>query len=206
MEKALVGFEGKSDLPGKPMLYGTTKKFLEIFGLRNLKELPTLSQIDELLPEGMTEEEAEKPTLGQVADSLAQAVGSQYSEGEEELEKITNQLTEISVSSEFFEQEKLRQKEKQEAEKAQNIREALALGEEVSTRDRNWLTRYEESLLAPAETVAASVEVEASAALNEEAVAAENEQSFEEEASVDDDFALDLRDDDDDEPLGEASL
>jgi segregation and condensation protein B len=146
MEKGLVNFEGKSDLPGKPMLYGTTKKFLEIFGLRNLKELPTLSQIDELLPEGMTEEEA-KPTLSQVTDSMSQTIGSSYSEGEDELAKITDQLVSINTSSDFFEQEKLRQKQKRDADKAQNLREALALGEVVSTRDRNWLAKYDEAVM-----------------------------------------------------------
>ncbi len=147
MEKGLVSFEGKSDLPGKPMLYSTTKKFLEIFGLRNLKELPTLSQIDELLPEGMTEEEA-KPTLSQVTDSMSQTVGSSYSEGEDELMKITDQLGSINSSSDFFEQEKERQRMKRDAEKAQNIREALAMDEQVPTRDRNWLAKYDEAAAA----------------------------------------------------------
>ena len=146
MEKGLVNFEGKSDLPGKPMLYATTKKFLEIFGLRNLKELPTLSQIDELLPEGMTEEEA-KPTLSQVTDAMSQAIGSSYSEGEEELMKITDQLVSINTSSDFFEQEKLRQRQKRDADKAQNIREALAMNETVATRDRNWLAKYDEAVM-----------------------------------------------------------
>lgn len=152
MEKGLVNFEGKSELPGKPMLYATTKKFLEIFGLRNLKELPTLSQIDELLPEGMTEEEA-KPTLSAVTDSLSQTIGSSYSEGEEELMKITDQLGTINTSTEFFEQEKVRQQQKRDAEKAQNLREALALGEAVSTRDRNWLIKYDEALMVGSQDV-----------------------------------------------------
>jgi segregation and condensation protein B len=147
MEKGLVNFEGKSDLPGKPMLYATTRKFLEIFGLRNLQELPTLSQIDELLPDGMTEEEA-KPTLSQVTDSMSQTIGSSYSEGEDELMKIEDQLGNINTSSEFFEQEKLRQKQKRDADKAQNLREAIAMGEAVATRDRNWLARYDEALMA----------------------------------------------------------
>jgi segregation and condensation protein B len=147
MEKGLVNFEGKSDLPGKPMLYATTKKFLEIFGLRNLKELPTLSQIDELLPEGMTEEEA-KPTLSSVTDAMSQTIGTaSYSEGEDELMKITDQLGSISTSSDFFEQEKVRQRQKRDEEKAQNIREAIALNEEVSNRDKNWLARYDEALM-----------------------------------------------------------
>ncbi|RYZ68325.1 MAG: SMC-Scp complex subunit ScpB, partial [Proteobacteria bacterium] len=149
MEKNLVCFEGKSELPGRPMQYGTTKKFLEIFGLRNLKELPTLSQIDELLPEGIgDEDEKEKTTLSTITDSMAEMVGSDYSQGEEELNKITEQLEEITTSSDFFEKEKIRQREKRDQEKAQNIRDALTMGESVPNRDVNWLKRYDEALAA----------------------------------------------------------
>ncbi|MCB0390926.1 MAG: SMC-Scp complex subunit ScpB [Bdellovibrionales bacterium] len=143
MERGLVRFAGKSELPGKPMLYETTKKFLEIFGLRNLKELPSLSEIDDLIPEGIGEIEEEKETLDQITGQMAKDAGTTYSEGEEELEKISDQLEGISTSSEFFEQEKAREKAKKEAEKAQMIQEAIILGEEVSARDKNWLERYE---------------------------------------------------------------
>lgn len=149
MEKGLVNFAGKSDLPGRPMNYETTRKFLEIFGLRSIKELPSLSQIDELLPEGIGEEEDEKKErLSDITDSLSQTVTKSYSEGEEELVKIQDQLTAITTSSDFFEQEKLRQKEKRDLEKAQNIREALALGENVPTRDVNWLKKYDDAIAA----------------------------------------------------------
>ena len=143
MERGMVRFAGKSELPGKPMLYETTKRFLEIFGLRNLKELPSLSEIDDLIPEGIGEVEEEKETLDQITGNMAQDAGTTYSEGEEELEKISDQLQGISTSSDFFEQEKLREKAKKEADKAQMIQEALILGEEVSARDKNWLERYE---------------------------------------------------------------
>lgn len=53
MEKNLVTFGEKSELPGKPMYYETTRKFLEIFGLRNIRELPSLHEIDQLIPEGI---------------------------------------------------------------------------------------------------------------------------------------------------------
>ena len=145
MEKNLVSFEGKSDLPGKPMQYATTRKFLEIFGLRNLNELPSLSQIDELLPEGMGEEDGGKTTLSQLTSTLSEQFDGAYSTGEEELQKISSELEVISASSEFFEQEKLKQRQKREAEKAQNLREALMLGEQLSTRDKNWLIRYDEA-------------------------------------------------------------
>lgn len=151
MEKGLVNFEGKADhLPGKPMQYGTTRRFLEIFGLRNIKELPTLSQIDELLPEGIGEEVEETSTLAMVTDSMSTEVQiSSYSQGEEELGLIEEQLTSISTSSEFFEQEKIRAKLKKDNEKAQDIRDALAVGEEVPKRDVNWLKRFEEGLATP---------------------------------------------------------
>ncbi len=146
MEKNLVSFEGKTDLPGKPMAYSTTRKFLEIFGLRNLQELPSLSEIDQLLPEGIGEEE-EKETLSDVTSSLANSfTATSYSEGEEELGLITERLNSIDTSSEFFEQEKVRQKDKRDREKAEDIREAMAVGELVENKDVKWLERYESQL------------------------------------------------------------
>jgi len=162
MEKNLVCFEGKSELPGRPMQYGTTKKFLEIFGLRSLKELPTLSQIDELLPEGIDEQQAEeKPTLASITDSMSEQVGNSYSQGEEELMKIQEQLEDIATSTDFFEEEKRRQAEKRDQERAQNIRDALAFGEPVSTRDANWLKKYDEALAAGTSLVRLAAEKKA---------------------------------------------
>jgi segregation and condensation protein B len=43
--KGLVKIVGRAEVLGRPMLYGTTKKFLEVFGLNTLKDLP---KIDEL--------------------------------------------------------------------------------------------------------------------------------------------------------------
>ena len=145
MEKGLVSFEGKSDLPGKPMLYGTTRKFLEIFGLRNIRELPSLSEIDQLIPEGIGDVE-EKETLSDITSNMSQAVDQTYSVGEDELLKISEELHGITTSSDFFEQEKARQKQKRDDEKAQNIREALTVGETVDKKDLKWLERYEAAL------------------------------------------------------------
>jgi segregation and condensation protein B len=47
MEKGLVRIVGRHDSLGRPVLYGTTKKFLQVFGLKSLKDLP---QVDELAP------------------------------------------------------------------------------------------------------------------------------------------------------------
>ncbi|MGA2442342.1 MAG: SMC-Scp complex subunit ScpB [Tepidisphaeraceae bacterium] len=40
MEKRLVNIAGRAEEPGRPILYGTTKRFLEVFGLNSLKDLP----------------------------------------------------------------------------------------------------------------------------------------------------------------------
>jgi segregation and condensation protein B len=48
LEKKLVRIVGRKDVPGKPIIYGTTKKFLEVFNLKDLSELPTLRELKEL--------------------------------------------------------------------------------------------------------------------------------------------------------------
>lgn len=48
MERRLVKIMGKKDVPGKPMLYGTTSEFLQYFGLKDLSSLPTLKEFQEL--------------------------------------------------------------------------------------------------------------------------------------------------------------
>jgi segregation and condensation protein B len=39
-ERGLVRVAGRAELPGSPLLYGTTQRFLEIFGLRDIQDLP----------------------------------------------------------------------------------------------------------------------------------------------------------------------
>ncbi|MFZ5587610.1 MAG: SMC-Scp complex subunit ScpB [Thermodesulfobacteriota bacterium] len=48
MEKDLVKVVGRKDLPGRPLIYGTTKRFLEVFDLKDLKDLPTLEEMQAL--------------------------------------------------------------------------------------------------------------------------------------------------------------
>jgi segregation and condensation protein B len=50
MERRLVKIVGKKDVPGKPMMYGTTQDFLQYFGLKDLSSLPTLKEFQELEP------------------------------------------------------------------------------------------------------------------------------------------------------------
>jgi segregation and condensation protein B len=45
MYKGLVKIVGRAQVLGRPLLYGTTKKFLEVFGLNTLKDLPKIEEL-----------------------------------------------------------------------------------------------------------------------------------------------------------------
>jgi segregation and condensation protein B len=88
LERDLVRILGKKDEPGRPLLYGTTNTFLEFFGLKALKDLPSLREFTELsddsrktferelgdLPEGM---EANAATLAAAASSAGPGEGAE---------------------------------------------------------------------------------------------------------------------------------
>lgn len=48
MDKKLVALQGRKEVMGRPFLYGTTPKFLEVFGLETLASLPTIEEIKQL--------------------------------------------------------------------------------------------------------------------------------------------------------------
>lgn len=51
LERNLLRILGKKDVPGRPLLYGTSRYFLELFGLKDLNDLPTLKEFSALDPE-----------------------------------------------------------------------------------------------------------------------------------------------------------
>ncbi|NVL90780.1 MAG: SMC-Scp complex subunit ScpB [Desulfobacterales bacterium] len=48
LERKLIRLLGRKDLPGRPIIYGTTKEFLEFFDLKDLKDLPTLKDLKDM--------------------------------------------------------------------------------------------------------------------------------------------------------------
>ncbi len=63
MERKLVRILGRKEIPGRPLIYATTKYFLEFFDLKDLKDLPTPKEIDamENLSETIVEENEASP-------------------------------------------------------------------------------------------------------------------------------------------------
>ncbi len=48
LEKKLIRVLGRKEIPGRPMIYATTKHFLEVFDLKDLKDLPSPKEFGEL--------------------------------------------------------------------------------------------------------------------------------------------------------------
>jgi len=51
LEKKLIEIKGRVSGPGRPLLYGTTQKFLEYFGLESLDALPRMKELEEIINE-----------------------------------------------------------------------------------------------------------------------------------------------------------
>ena len=57
LERKLIRVLGRREIAGRPLIYATTKRFLEVFDLKDLKDLPTPKEIEEL-GASLTESEA----------------------------------------------------------------------------------------------------------------------------------------------------
>lgn len=82
LEKGLIKIMGRKNLPGRPLIYGTSKKFLEVFDLKSISDLPKLKEIKALgseddmptpQPEGdspESEEEESRPRIEEITRHL----------------------------------------------------------------------------------------------------------------------------------------
>lgn len=84
LEMGLIKVVGRSELPGKPWLYGTTQAFLEHFGLKNLDDLPGMAEMRrnlerqrelELEVEAADQEQNEDATDAEVAETRQNSEG-----------------------------------------------------------------------------------------------------------------------------------
>jgi len=65
-ERDLIRILGRKPEPGRPLLYGTSRAFLEYFGFKDLSELPALREIEELVAEPWPSGEGEEQPASEV--------------------------------------------------------------------------------------------------------------------------------------------
>lgn len=65
LDRKLIKISGRSELPGRPMLYETTEDFLQVFSLNDLSELPPLSELESMVPTSQSDHD-EDPRIKQM--------------------------------------------------------------------------------------------------------------------------------------------
>ena len=109
LERKLIKILGKKEEPGRPILYGTTREFLEFFALKDLASLPTLREFHELSEEHRDIVEKEAPPddgprleglVAELADpALRAALESGRAEGDAALDELERAIEAADAKS-----------------------------------------------------------------------------------------------------------
>src|SRR5580658_8861409 len=85
LNKGLIKITGRKEVPGRPFLYGTTKEFLEYFGLKSLEDLPKIEEFNQLGVDAPKVEEsvaASETGSEQVVEQMEEQTAGQESSGQ----------------------------------------------------------------------------------------------------------------------------
>jgi segregation and condensation protein B len=74
LERGWVRVLGHRDVPGKPAMFGTTREFLDYFGLKRLEDLPPLSEIKDLTDPNVTLQFPEEYPQEDIVELLSQRI------------------------------------------------------------------------------------------------------------------------------------
>lgn len=106
LDRRLIKIVGKKEDVGRPILYGTTREFLEFFALKDLNALPTLREFHELTEEHqeIVEQEAPTPTAAGTVASLSdptfkQRIADQEKASEAALEQLESAIETAEVTA-----------------------------------------------------------------------------------------------------------
>jgi len=102
LERDWVRVVGHRDVPGRPAMFGTTKGFLDYFGLKKLDDLPPLADLSdwESLRVQLNLPDVEDPSAGgedEIAEAMAQDLPVLYPEGDEDAESSADESAELAV-------------------------------------------------------------------------------------------------------------
>jgi segregation and condensation protein B len=93
LERNLIKIMGRQNIPGRPFLLGTTKRFLEVFGLEKLSDMPSLKDFDNL-------DESKLPTIlkNKLSDRLQEDKTQLFEVSDEDESEEQNEI--VAVDSE----------------------------------------------------------------------------------------------------------
>ena len=113
MDRKLIEISGRSELPGRPMLYSTTREFLEIFGLKDLQAMPPLHELEAMVPASQSANPEEDPRIremrrlvGEMKSDTSTTLQYDPREDEKILREIKDRVGAIATSTPYIEEQK----------------------------------------------------------------------------------------------------
>lgn len=113
MEKRLICIAGRSELPGKPMLYGTTHEFLELFSLKDAAQLPPLHEVESMVAASeVGAEEQDRAAMEHFSKMVATSDRILFDDSkiDNELEALRTEIASIPTSTSFIDEQKAKEK------------------------------------------------------------------------------------------------
>jgi segregation and condensation protein B len=125
LDKKLIQISGRSDLVGRPLLYSTTDEFLSLFNLKDLSAMPSLREIEQMIPASQSQNpEDEDPRVkemrklvGQMKSDTSVTLIYDAREDEKILKDIKDRVSSIATTTPYLEQQKEIEKQTAEAAK-----------------------------------------------------------------------------------------
>jgi segregation and condensation protein B len=126
LDKKLIQITGRSELPGRPMLYATTPEFLELFGLASLEAMPSLRELEQMVPASQTKDPSEedprvremRKLVGQMKADHSTSLIYDPKEDEKLLQEIRERVQDIPSSTPYLDEQKAQEKAAKDAAKA----------------------------------------------------------------------------------------
>lgn len=146
MDKRLVKVVGRSDELGRPVLYGTTPEFLEVFNLANLDQLPPEHELQSMLDNQVGK-------ISDIKELVSNGENAQFSADEiDELDQLSDSIKSIASDTDFTKSIKVEEK-KRVNEAGEAVKSAFDLLEDFlnnkQSSDQNKLAQDSEMMLAP---------------------------------------------------------
>ena len=93
LERNLIKIIGRKEIPGRPLLYGTSDKFLEHFRLKSLEELPKIDEIKDLVTRMVNKEEQAEEDI--VAETSSEDISELVIPSQEERRRVLEEVSEV---------------------------------------------------------------------------------------------------------------
>lgn len=104
LERRLIKILGRKEVPGRPLMYGTTNEFLQYFGLKELSELPTLKEFAEVdIPEPPENGDGEPGEREQLDGAGEEALDNAGQEQETVEDSMVHEQEEVQSEEEIEE-------------------------------------------------------------------------------------------------------